>query len=179
MNWKQNTRQVAHKYPFITDVNEFTQNTETFTDDKVFKKLTIRFDGACVPVNPNGNMGYGWAIFNDQEVVAHGWGHLYQAGKWQTSNNIAEWVSLYFGVQYLLDSEINCKQLEIIGDSMLIVNQANREWKVNKGKPYTYFANMYFSLSCMLPSKTTIKWERRDNNEYCDSLSNKFLEYGV
>jgi ribonuclease HI len=168
----------TYRYSFLKNIDAFTQHSERFDySDKHYQKLIIRFDGACLPTNPNGDMGYGWAIFKeDDDIIAHGWGYYLFNNEYETSNNIAEWSALYFGAKYLTDNNILYKDLVIIGDSTLVINQCDENWKINKDKPYTFFAELFMSdIKPLLNSKTQYRWQRRDNNEYCDMLSNKFL----
>lgn len=169
----------SYKYPFLNNTDLIVQFSKRFDRTYAdFKKLELRFDGACIPHNPNGDMGYGWAIFDGDLVIAEGWGFYQFKNEYQTSNNIAEWLGIYFGAKWIINNHIKYGKLVIIGDSQFVINQCNGFIKINSGKPYTFIAELFMNtVKPLLKSKTLFTWQPREKNEYCDALSNKFISH--
>ena len=141
-----------------------------YSDD--FKKnqpLECYFDGACEPVNPGGNMGMGWIIVNTIT------GHIRSRKRYKeknptNSNNVAEYLALYMLLKDLRDYS-DC-EISIYGDSKLIVNQINNEFKLNSGLHYNIAkrtAELYKDIANN--NKISISWIPREVNTGADKLS--------
>lgn len=153
-----------------------TEPVEVVTSSN-FKKeqpLECYFDGACVPVNPGGNMGMGWIIVNTNT------GHVrnrkrYKAKTSTNSNNVAEYLALYMLLKDLRDYQ-GCN-IAIYGDSKLVVNQINREWHLNSGLHYN-IAKRTAELYSDIASKNTvdIRWIPRERNTGADILSKEAVK---
>lgn len=143
-----------------------------------FPHLKIMFDGSCGPVNPNGNMGYGYAIINveDNDVIAEGWGYTMYDGTANTSNNVAEWVSLKRGLELMLASGYTCDKLDICGDSMLVIRQVRGSWGI-KGGSYVKVAKAVLESFGDELAEANVYHVYRNDNDYCDYLSNKYVYY--
>lgn len=149
---------------------------EVFATNKDFGDLTAHFDGCAEPVNPNGNMGYGWCIRHKGTLIAQGHGYrLYQDGMF-TSNNISEWTACNLALQWIIKNEIKYRSLIVYGDSKMVIMQANGEWNINPGKGYSPMAFMYKEKFEPYLSNTSFKWIPRDENTYCDKLSKLYIE---
>lgn len=160
-------------------------NKEDFFEEQwgstsvVYNHLKLMFDGSCGPRNPDGNMGYGYAIFNvddDDEVLAEGWGYTMYDGTFETSNNVAEWTALYRGLCLLLSSGYTCNKLSVCGDSMLVINQARGRWGMKSGAYVKVAKNTLAEFSDELDAASVFH-VYRDDNGYCDELSNKYISY--
>lgn len=89
---------------------------KTSTEFKPMK--TVFFDGGCKP-NP-GIMEvcvYCDGVSNHQKDIGIG------------TNNQAEWLSFILALETA--KAFSFKDVRILGDSMLVVNQANERWKIN------------------------------------------------
>lgn len=78
--------------------------------------MKIFFDGGCQP-NP-GMMEVGVVAageFYHEKELGHG------------TNNVAEWLALLYAMS--VAKNLGQDDVEIVGDSMLVVNQANGTWK--------------------------------------------------
>lgn len=155
--------------------------SETFDYNKTYNKLILNFDGSCGPRNPNGDMGFGWAIriAKSQDYIAEGWGYELYDGRKETSNNLAEWYALYYGLKWLLDNDIQFVRLNVFGDSNLVIKQCRGEWRISQDKAYSEGANLYLNeIKPFFADKShNFYWEGRSCNEYCDFLSNKFKQH--
>ena len=98
--------------------------------------MKVYFDGGCVP-NP-GKMSV-CAVF--EKYDGHENGRTYSnIGVGQGTNNIAEWTALIWACQLAVDNGI--KDISLIGDSKLVVMQANGLWKI-KHKDFLPFKEEY------------------------------------
>lgn len=122
-------------------------------------------------------MGYGYSISDKDtgNLLAHGWGYTLAQGK-PTSNNLAEWRALVKGLELLLETGIEYKQLFIYGDSSLVINQTRGRWKVKEGT-YAPEATSALKRFSNVFKAATIGWVRREDNKYCDMLSNKYIDH--
>ena len=97
-------------------------------NNKIFPINTyvLRFDGCC---KGNPGMGGSGAViyYNDEEI----WTKSQFIGN-NTTNNIAEYNGLIIGLQGAIDLKIT--NLFVEGDSKLIINQMNGDFKVNSNK---------------------------------------------
>ena len=122
-------------------------------------KIRAYFDGAC-----KGNPGpgsYGYVITeNGKENVTDtlNISHI--------TNNVAEYYALILLLNYLVKNNIN--EVEIFGDSSLVINQVNGKWKVKAEhlKPLATQAKYLVSQI----SNCTISWISRDDNDIVNNL---------
>jgi len=85
---------------------------------------TLYFDGGSRS-NP-GPSGCGWFITNDLQPPHEGFKYIGHA-----TNNEAEYQALIYGLKYLstfLEAEF--MEIQVFGDSKLVIEQMNRSWKV-------------------------------------------------
>ena len=128
------------------------------------EKLNLFFDGSCTK-NPGGIAGFAWVL-----TKPCGTEYLSQYGEVcrgeTATNNVAEWSGLLRGLKYLDENEF-VGHLNIFGDSQLVINQINGEYKVNEK-----LRAFYLECSALLSKWTwTATWIPRAENERCDSLS--------
>lgn len=126
---------------------------------------TLFFDGACRG-NP-GPMAIGVVLFEDGKKVKE---LSKRIGK--GTNNIAEWSALIEGLK--LARNHGCKELEVRGDSQLIIKQITGMYKVKSGNLIPLF-NEARKL-CESFEKLDFKWVYREENAYTDDLSNRALD---
>ena len=88
------------------------------------------------------------------------------------TNNIAEWMALIEGLKLALAH--SCKELEVRGDSQLIIRQISGQYKVKSDNLIPLF-NEARKL-CLNFKKIDFRWIRRDENSYTDSMVNKALD---
>ncbi|NJD52115.1 MAG: ribonuclease HI family protein [Candidatus Methanoperedens sp.] len=88
------------------------------------------------------------------------------------TNNIAEWKALIEGLKLAHDHE--CKELEVRGDSQLIIRQISGRYQVKSDNLIPLF-NEARKL-CNTFKKINFKWVKRDENSYTDSMVNKALD---
>lgn len=135
--------------------------------------ILMYFDGACEPHNPGGYMGIGVHIVNEDsgEIIYE---HSKSFDKHPTNtNNVAEYLALKNGLEWLLENYRNAKIL-VHGDSKLAINQMAGEWAIRKGD-YVHIAKD--CLRNLVPFFNDIKfeWIPRELNQIADDLSKKKL----
>jgi ribonuclease HI len=156
-----NTPNNTPKYGAInntTSINPFKLNDRINSE---IPKYLLRFDGAS-----KGNPG-----------IAGAGAVLYENGKeiWCISrylgiqtNNYAECFAVILGIDEACRRKI--KDLEVEGDSMLVINQLKGKWKVNNKD----LKNLYLSIQQTLKQFNNITYKHiyRNNNKRADELAN-------
>lgn len=123
---------------------------------------TLFFDG-CSKGNP-GPAGIGAVIYNnDDEIWAS---HQYIGDK--KTNNEAEYSALLFGLEKALELEI--KELNVCGDSLLVINQINKIYRVKEPK----LIPLYNQVKTLIDQFDYIVFNHvyRNENKRADELSN-------
>tara|TARA_B100000963_G_C22605447_1_gene662285 strand:+ start:1345 stop:1926 length:582 start_codon:yes stop_codon:yes gene_type:complete len=161
-------KQLINNTPNNTPVYEAINNTTSINpfklNDKInseIPKYLLRFDGAS-----KGNPG-----------IAGAGAVLYENGKeiWSTSrylgiqtNNYAECFAVILGIDEACRRKI--KNLEVEGDSMLVINHLKGKWKVKN----EYLKNLYLSIHQTLKQFNNITYKHiyRNNNKRADELAN-------
>jgi ribonuclease HI len=136
-------------------------------------KLKLFFDGACEaaspgqPSNPGGVGTYGWVIADAEtnKEIATGHGLAAKPGPLST-NNFAEYCGLGFALKWLKDQTWT-GELEIMGDSQLVVMQLTQKWKCNAEHLIKLRARCWEHLEGI---KYTARWIPREQNSRCDEL---------
>jgi len=138
------------------------------------RTITASFDGACQPCNPGGHMGLGWVI-GDQDY------HDYVPPSSGNSNNVAEYMALIRlleTVAALPDPGL----LRISGDSQLVVEQINGEWRVRAGALRSLHAKAQRLIEELTRAgwKVSLDWVNRTENTRADLASTAALgERGI
>lgn len=132
------------------------------------QKIRIFFDGSCEPKNPGGVAGYAWCIYDefDNEVVS---GSGEECRGETATNNIAEWSAIKHGLEYLAENNWN-GELEIKGDSQLVIYQLIGKYRVKKDTLIPYYN---FCQDLLAKWKWSATWIPREENEKCDEMSKK------
>ncbi len=123
------------------------------------------FDGACRG-NP-GPMAIGLILMENGRKIKE---VSECAGR--GTNNIAEWKALIEGLK--LAKAHGCRELEVRGDSQLIIKQISGEFRVKSDNLVPLFAEA--KELCKSFEELRFKWVRREENSYTDALSNKALD---
>lgn len=130
----------------------------------------LYFDGACAPINPGGDMGLGfWIEENGKQIYSFSKFIDRTTFPTNTSNNIAEYMALKEGLEYCISNGIT--ELEVFGDSKLVIEQMKGNWKMKKGL-YLPYGEATKELVGEY-TKIDFNWIRREENDIADSLSNR------
>lgn len=161
---KQLINNTPNNTPVYGAINNTTSINPFQLNDKInseIPKYLLRFDGAS-----KGNPG-----------ISGAGAVLYENGKeiWSTSrylgiqtNNYAECFAVILGIDEACRRKI--KDLEVEGDSMLVINHLKGKWKVKN----EYLKNLYLSIHQTLKQFNNITYKHiyRNNNKRADELAN-------
>lgn len=134
---------------------------------------TFYIDGACEPVNPGGVASYGWVGYWNGKKARIGFGVVGEGNG--MTNNIAEYSALIYVFRHLKEKGYD-QEVEIKGDSQLIINQMSGQWGVKSETMRQCYQEAkelekYFK-------KVTYQWIPREQNEEADALSKQaYYEY--
>lgn len=128
--------------------------------------ITIHFDGSCLPKNPGGTARYGFHITDAAQVLIHEEDGIVCKGD-SATNNVAEWAALRNALLYVVKSGIP-GEIQILGDSMLVINQLNGKWKCKKEHLQPYLEECLTLLNNKTWSADHIY---REQNQHADDLS--------
>lgn len=132
---------------------------------------TLYFDGSCTK-NPGGTVGIGFVVKDAQGVVLRRHSQSFkprQLEGHQTTSNVAEYLALARGLEYMLGKGYT-KDVLVLGDSRLVINQMFGTWKLGKSAPYVPFARDARRLLAWFDDITG-RWIPREQNAIADSLS--------
>jgi len=130
---------------------------------------TLRFDGGAAPTNPGPCAG-SYVIYEykgaNKSIVAEG-GKYIEYG----TNNYGEYVGLIEGLKKA--SELAVKNLQVEGDSMLVISQMSGLWKVKSEN----LIELNSEANELVKNFDDISFNHilRHFNTYADSLYNKTL----
>ena len=131
-------------------------------------------DGCCFPKNPNGWMGMG-SLIVDQDGKIEFENSCYKKPDPNNTNNVAEYGALYYVLKYFIDSKLTDEQIIVYGDSKLVIMQMSGEWKIkDSGGKYVKGAKICRDMVRKF-SNINFIWIPREQNDECDALSRKAL----
>tara|TARA_B110001450_G_scaffold165717_1_gene154485 strand:- start:5570 stop:6676 length:1107 start_codon:yes stop_codon:yes gene_type:complete len=128
---------------------------------------SLYFDGGSRG-NP-GICGYGYVIYNnDNLIISEGYDLI---SKTET-NNYAEYMGIINGLEKAL--ELNIKNINVYGDSMLVTKQISKEFACNSDKlrPLLNRADALLNLF----DSWIVDYIPRKENTYADALANKGMD---
>jgi ribonuclease HI len=141
-------------------------------------KIILNFDGLCEPKNPGGVATYGVIISRGGEkLLAEG--GLADAEPYtdSASNNVAEYSALIRGLSWLLERGLRHEPVVIRGDSRLVLNQLNGQFKVKALRLVELYQRAKELLSQF--DNVHLEWVDRSQNAEADLFSriaySKFL----
>lgn len=141
----------------------------------MIETYTLYFDGACWP-NPGPNAQYGYTLHKGGELLASVSSIVTEVG--EKSNNTAEYAGLCAGLEDFLNRGVKeCVYLQVFGDSQLVINQMNKNWKIREGLYYKKALQAVQLRNKLNKSyKLSFDWIPRERNEEADRLSKVNLE---
>jgi ribonuclease HI len=131
-------------------------------------RLTVNVDGGARG-NP-GPAAIGAVVRNSDGEVLEGVGE--RIGR--TTNNVAEYRALLLGIERA--SALGASELELVGDSELIVRQVKGEYKVKDAAMRELHAQVKRALEPF--DRWSIRHVRREENADADRLVNEALDGG-
>ncbi len=92
----------------------------------------------------------------------------------EATNNVAEYRAVLLGIQ--LAKELGADELELVGDSKLIVEQVRGNWKIKQAHLRPLREQVIEALGGF--DRWSIRHVRRGENERADELLNEALDRG-
>jgi ribonuclease HI len=129
--------------------------------------VLLRFDGGSNP-NP-GKCAGAYVIYRDGDTIAEG-GEFIAHG----TNNIGEYTGLISGLQRCIDMGLCNHDVQVEGDSLLVISQVTKKWKVKQDH-----LMVLCDKACQLVtqfSRIQFRHIRREFNSRADALSDKTLD---
>ena len=139
--------------------------------------LRLFFDGLCEPQNPGGVACYGFVAYrgssSESLKLFEGHGVAAEPGP-DTTHNVGEYTGLIKGLEWVRENTDD-RNLEILGDSQLVIRQLTGEYKVRSSRLMPFYQK---TLPLLQKFHWTATWIPRDQNAIADSLSEKaYTEY--
>jgi len=133
------------------------------------KEITIYFDGACDGNGSDGSSSGCGAVIRrdghrDIEICRY-------IGK--STNNECEYTALFLPIRYIVDNNIECDVINVIGDSLLVINQMKKAWKIHKPELRVINKAISIQMNKLKNCRFTFTHVLRNFNEEADLLSKK------
>lgn len=128
---------------------------------------TMRFDGGCAPTNPGPCAG-SYVIFDKNGKVVSEGGEFYENG----TNNYGEYKGLICGLKKCKELEIDNVYIE--GDSLLVISQVCKKWKVKSDSMIILLDEVNDLLKSF--NIVFIRHILRNFNSYADKLCDNILK---
>ncbi|MAH21276.1 MAG: ribonuclease H [Thaumarchaeota archaeon] len=125
------------------------------------------FDGLCEPRNPGGVATYGFVLYKDNVYLHSEYGLAAEPWGDNATNNVAEYTGMLKGLEWLVDKNLK-EDLEVFGDSQLVIQQMNGKYKLRAAKLRPLHSRAK-ELSSQFTS-ITFRWVQREDNREADRL---------
>ena len=135
--------------------------------------LIARFDGACLPRNPEGHTACACTIKRD-DVEIYRASEYIGYGKGMT-NNVAEYRGLMLILKWFNALE-NKERLHIIGDSNIVIRRMTGKARKSAKGICAPLANDCLLAASWNRQWLTFEWQGRDSNDECDALCEKEVD---
>lgn len=135
------------------------------------KRLQIiaHFDGSCDP-NPGGEMGMG-IHFQIGDKPLRKYSHK-EPSTSENTCNVAEYKALEWLLNTLTLEQVGGADINIKGDSKLVVMQMKGIWKIKTGQYRTFATRCKMLLHDLSRhNRVRIEWVPREQNQLADELS--------
>ena len=127
--------------------------------------IRVEFDGACEPKNPGGIATWGFVVYKDREWIHEDSGIYSYCG----TGNEAELSAVLEALRYLADHGLKSDRIAVHGDSKLVINCCNGDWKL-RAKNLIPLLWQIRELEREFP-EVGYYWWPREENELADLLS--------
>jgi len=132
-----------------------------------FSRYVVKFDGASRG-NP-GLCGAGYVIYENNKIIHKDNTFVGE----NNTNNYAEYYSLI--VALIKCKDLNIKYLDIYGDSLLVIKQLNKEYKISSENLTPLYANAISILENF--EEYTLNHIPREKNKEADLLANQAIDH--
>lgn len=130
--------------------------------------IKLYFDGGCT-INPGGIATSGVVIYRGKKRIYTASATLEEKN---TSCNVVEYGGLIIGLNFLIADGLEKEEIQVIGDSKLVIAQMFRGWKLKKGAyiPYAQHCSRLLSRFSNIKGKLI----PREQNKEADALTRKW-----
>lgn len=135
---------------------------------------TLQFDGLFHEVHADhgrvtktGFLCYGWLIYKNGKIIAHGYGGFAQRN--HATSNIAEYLALIEGLEALKDMGAGNEKIKVMGDSKTVIEQMKGTASINC--PRMRKMQQRASNLCRSLRITDWNWIPRKQNRQADLLT--------
>lgn len=130
---------------------------------------SLQFDGGARPTNP-GHAGIGVVV-----TIA---GNMHSIGRYigKKTNNHAEYNALLVGISYA--HHLGATEIDIYGDSKLVVEQVNERWQVKDVELRPMRRDARDKLDKLFPGSWTLSYMPRKDNYIADALATAAAIWG-
>lgn len=133
--------------------------------------MKLSFDGACAPKNPGGHTAYGFCLESKWRIRRFGY---LGCGRDSLTNNVAEYTAMIEGLKTA--KALCCDELEVCGDSQLVIKQMTGEYGVHSESMQALHAQ---AVELTTGCRVTYTWKKREENREADALSRYGLALGL
>lgn len=136
----------------------------------------LHFDGSCVNNGSTYARGkWGWVLLHPElrQPLAKKQGNVEDEVEHIVTCNVAEWLALEKGLKALRSFQLegmDIKGIEIVGDSMLVIQCVQGLWK-SKNSVLTIYRDSCLNLLTALNLQWTSVWVPREQNDIADELT--------
>jgi ribonuclease HI len=153
----------------ITTLDDYNNKNDRAASSRLLPPRTnieVYFDGLCQPCNPGGIACYAFIIKKERNTIHSGYGLSAN----NNTNNVAEYTGIIKSLEWLLANNYENESIIIRGDSLLVINQIERNFKV---KAPTIIPLYHKAMSLIFKfNNIQFKWIPREQNKQADRLSN-------
>jgi ribonuclease HI len=132
--------------------------------------IQVYFDGLCQPYNPGGTAWYSFIVKKEDNTIHREYGLAAR----NSTNNVAEYMAIIKALEWLHDNNYENENIVIKGDSLLVINQVERNFKVRA----TNIIPLYHKVMSLISkfNHLQVEWIPREQNYEADKLSCRAYE---
>lgn len=136
----------------------------------------VHFDGACQTLSGRRVAAYGFWLEGERIQQHEECGLVVPPGHPRATNNVAEYVAAIRPLEWLVARSYS-GDVEMVGDSQLVVRQMTGEYRVREEHLLPYHARLEQLVAFF--HRVTFRWVRREENQRADRLSKQAIERAV
>jgi len=135
--------------------------------------VVVHFDGACQTIRGRRITAYGFCLQGEGALRYEEHGLAVPPDHPRATNNVAEYVAAIRPLEWLVTRPYT-GNVEMVGDSQLVVRQMTGEYRVREEHLLQYHARLE-QLATRF-RRVTFRWIPREENQRADALSKQAIE---
>lgn len=148
----------------ITTIKQYNNNGVLSATPQ--STIEVYFDGLCQPYNPGGTACYAFIIKNEEGNTIH---REYGLAARNSTNNIAEYTGVIKALEWLIENNYQNQTIVIMGDSLLVIHQIKKEFKVKAPTIIPLYRKAMSLISKF--NHIQFEWIPREQNKEADRLT--------